>query len=148
MEKFKHLLNNHRIIALDTSCFIYYFEEKRYLKALEYLFSGIENGSFQALNSVLTITEILVKPQSLGLQNVVDEYIALLGTYPNLKIIPLTLDIAVRAAEIRSTYKLRTPDAIHLATAWENQATLFLTNDLDFPPEIGDIRIIHLNQFS
>jgi len=71
-----------------------------------------------------------------------------LGTYPNLKIIPFTLDIAVRAAEIRSTYKLRTPDAIHLATAWENQATLFLTNDLDFPPEIGDIRIIHLNQFS
>ena len=65
MEKFKHLLNNHRIIALDTSCFIYYFEEKRYLKALEYLFSGIENGSFQALTSVLTITEILVKPQSL-----------------------------------------------------------------------------------
>ncbi|NLJ37646.1 MAG: type II toxin-antitoxin system VapC family toxin [Candidatus Atribacteria bacterium] len=55
---------------------------------------------------------------------------------------------AVRAAEIRSTYKLRTPDAIHLATAWENQATLFLTNDLDFPPEIGAIRIIHLNQFS
>ena len=148
MEKFKHLLNNHRIIALDTNCFIYYFEEKRYLKALEYLFSGIENGSFQALTSVLTITEILVKPQSLGLQNVVDEYIALLGTYPNLKIIPLTLDIAVGAAEIRSTYKLRTPDAIHLATAWENQATLFLTNDLDFPPEIGDIRIIHLNQFS
>ena len=113
------------------------------------MFSGIENGSFQALTSILTVTEILVKPQSLGLQNVIDEYIALLGTYPNLKIIPLTLDYsAVRAAEIRSTYKLRTPDAIHLATAWENQTTLFLTNDLDFPPEIGAIRIIHLNQFS
>ena len=148
MEKFKNLLSNHHIIALDTNCFIYYFEEKRYLKELEYLFSSIENGSFQALTSVLTITEILVKPKSLGLHHVVDEYTALLGTYPNLKIIPFTFDIAVRAAEIRSTYKLRTPDAIHLATACENQATLFLSNDLDFPPEIGDIRIIHLNQFS
>jgi predicted nucleic acid-binding protein len=40
--------------------------------------------------------------------------------------------IATRAAEIRSTIGLKTPDAIHLATALEHFAEAFVTTDQHF----------------
>ena len=39
------------------------------------------------------------------------------------------IDIAHRAAEYRARYGLRTPDAIHVATAVQARAEVFLTND-------------------
>jgi predicted nucleic acid-binding protein len=39
--------------------------------------------------------------------------------------------MADRAASIRARYRLRTPDAIHLATAILEGVDVFLTNDRD-----------------
>ena len=47
------------------------------------------------------------------------------STYPKLKLVPLTMNVADRAAELRARYRLSTPDAIQLATAIGHKATRF-----------------------
>jgi len=42
---------------------------------------------------------------------------------------PLTLSIADRAAQLRAEYRLRTPDAIQVATVIAGEATGLVTND-------------------
>ncbi|WP_406678066.1 type II toxin-antitoxin system VapC family toxin [Moorella sp. ACPs] len=80
----------------------------------------------------MTLLELLVKPKSLGLEEVCEQYITTLKSYPNLQLIDFNLEIAVLGAEIRVKYRVRTPDAIQLAFALASDATLFFTNDLQF----------------
>jgi predicted nucleic acid-binding protein len=60
---------------------------------------------------------------------------ALLATYDTffrrrlLKIVEVSAAVIERATELRSRYGFRTPDAIHLATAVEERADVFLTGD-------------------
>lgn len=44
--------------------------------------------------------------------------------------VPISVAIAEIAAQLRATQNLRTPDAIQLATARQQGATFFLTNDI------------------
>lgn len=144
MGALKKILQKHKIISLDTNCFIYMFEAGPRGKELkEDLFLPLEKGEIKAVTSVLTIAEILVKPKSLGLQEVCDDYVLTLTSYPNLEIIALNLEVAIRCAELRAKYKMKTPDAIQIATALEGKATLFLTNDLELP-KIDEINITFL----
>lgn len=46
-----------------------------------------------------------------------------------LRLFELTPAVVERATELRAKYKLRTPDALHYATAIEAGATAFLTGD-------------------
>jgi predicted nucleic acid-binding protein len=59
----------------------------------------------------------------------VDEFYALLSTYPNLDWIAPNLEIADVAARIRAVHRLRTPDALQAATAVQAEATGLITND-------------------
>lgn len=146
MGKLKQALQGHRVIALDTNCFIYYLEAGNWAEELkDMLFAPLEQGKFRAVTSVLTMAEILVRPKSQGREDVCQEYLLLLSAYPNLDIVPVTLDIAVRCAGIRSEHRVRTPDAIQLATALEKGATLFLTNDLDLPKQVETVQVVFLS---
>lgn len=62
----------------------------------------------------------------------VDEFYALLSTYPNLDWVAPDLEIADIAARIRAVHRLRTPDALQAATAVKSQATGLVTNDSVF----------------
>lgn len=144
MGRLSQILKEHKIISIDTNCFIYMLEGGsggRELK--ENLFIPLEKGELNAVTSVLTIAEILVKPKSLGLHEVCDDYVIALTSYPHLEVVSFTLDIAIRCAELRAKYKVKTPDAIQIATALESKANLFLTNDLVIP-EIDEIEIVFL----
>ncbi|MEW6523077.1 MAG: PIN domain-containing protein [Bacillota bacterium] len=135
-------LRGHDIVALDTNCFIYYLEGGSWAAALkECLFGPVERGELQAVTSVLTLTELLVRPISLGRFDVADEYSALINSYPHLRVVPLTIELAVRSAELRARFRVRTPDAIQLATAVEARASLFLTNDAGMPGHVDSLRV-------
>ncbi len=146
MAGLKDLFQKNDTVALDTNCFIYYFESDYMAEKLIPLFEAIEAGFVKGLTSVLTISEILVKPMSMGLDEVCDEYVALLSTYPNLNIIPFNIDIAIRTAAVRAGYNIKTPDAIQVASAIEEGASLFITNDLKLPETIGKLKIVLLSE--
>lgn len=130
MKKFLEYLRRHTVVGLDTSLFIYHLEDHpRYGVITADLFSEMEKGGFKGMTSFLTLMEILVKPKADGKTEVVQDYEFVLTTFPNLSFVPLGLEVARRAADLRAAYRLRTPDAIQVATALVQGATALLTND-------------------
>jgi len=126
-------LEEHPLLSLDTSVFIYFVERHpRYHGLCGPVFEAIENGSIEATTSTLTLLEILVQPYRKKLDDLVLKFFALLTTYPNLRWIDLNVDIADTAARLRADHRLKTPDAIQAATAISSGATGFLCNDAAF----------------
>jgi predicted nucleic acid-binding protein len=62
----------------------------------------------------------------------------------HLTTFPVSAAIAERAAQLRASYHLRTPDAIQIATAIQEGATVFLTNDGRLPALV-ELEILLLN---
>ncbi len=134
-------------VGLDTSLFIYYFEENpKYLNLCREVFEVFEIGKASAITSMVTLLEVLVRPLAEGRQDLVDEYIDRLTTLPNLLLSQLDEEIAVKAATIRADYKLKTPDAIQIAAAIVGGAQLFLANDTIFR-RVKEIEVIMLDDF-
>ena len=136
-----------RQVALDTMIFIYAFEEHpAYLPILKSFFHALEKGEMSAVTSTLTLTECLVQPYRKKDFALSAQYLVLFRNFPNLSIVPLTDEIAERAAFLRAQYNFRTPDAIQLATAIVSGCHAFLSNDDRFLVAEG-IRILVLDQF-
>ena len=131
--RLRDFLHRHKQIALDTSIFIYQLENNpRYTELTDHIFTWLERSNHAAVTSTITMAELLVQQYRLADDQQVDEYYALLSTYPNLKWIPPSLLIADTAARIRAAHGLRTPDAFQAATALGSEATGFVTNDSVF----------------
>jgi predicted nucleic acid-binding protein len=119
-----------RIVAIDTNIFIYHFEENpQYISYTEDLFEKIEGGRFRAVTSVLTLHEILTGARRAGDDRLVSLYRDLLGSFPNLDLMPFDADVAEISSDVRARYGVRTPDAIQVATAIRHKAEAFITND-------------------
>ena len=131
-------------IGLDTAPLIYFIEENPiWLPAIEPFFKALDQGLFQAVTSTLTITEVLVHPLRKAQLGLAAQYQRILLNSRNLTVVPVSPPIAEEAAELRARYNLRTPDAIHLATAIHARATSFLTNDKELSGP-DSLRIITL----
>jgi predicted nucleic acid-binding protein len=125
-------------VGLDTAPLIYFIERHAvYAPRLRPFFAAAERREFQLLTSLVTLIEVLIVPLRTGRHDLVREYRDILLGSPSLKTVPLTLEIAEEAARLRATHNVRTPDAIHLATAKTAGASWFLTNDVGFPPVPG-----------
>ncbi|NWF92144.1 MAG: PIN domain-containing protein [Syntrophaceae bacterium] len=133
-------------IAIDTMIFIYAFEEDpAHLPFLRPFFSALEKGEMEAVTSTVTITECLIQPYRLKNFTLAAQYMALFRNFPHLSVIPVTDDIAERAALLRANRNLKTPDALQLATALISGSSFFLTNDENLS-SIHDINVIILDR--
>jgi predicted nucleic acid-binding protein len=143
-------LVNFELVAIDTNIFIYYLQKEEfpaYHTVLAAIFHALEKGDFQGVSSVLMLTELLTLPQKLGEEHVAQHYYLLLKNFPNLKLLPVTEKVALRAAGIRGKWGLKTPDALHIATAIEAGAKAFLTNDRSIGKGFPGLQIIYLSDF-
>ena len=75
--------------------------------------------------------ETLVKPLRDNNQPLVDDYEKLLGA-TSISMQPITANILRAAARIRAATSIKTPDAIHAATALSSGCAQFITNDADY----------------
>jgi len=133
LDRLSTFLRHHRLIALDTSVFIYQLEANhRYLSFTDHIFSWLERTGAQVVTSTITMTELLVQPYREFDEQCVDAFFALPSTFPNLQWIAPNLGIADLAARIRAIHRLRTPDALQAATAAHAGATGLITNDVVF----------------
>jgi predicted nucleic acid-binding protein len=118
-------------VALDTNIFIYVFEQHpEFGEKAKWLLEQIEEGSYSAIASSISLTEILVKPirdANLALEK---QYKLLFTHFPNLSVVPVDNKVAERAAFIRGKYGMKTPDALVIASAIVAQADIFVTNDV------------------
>lgn len=120
----------HRRIGIDTSIFVYHFEDVvEFRGASDTVLEGIAVGAVYGVTSILTLVELTVKPLALGQRHLADQYTAILLRFPNLAVEDVDLDIAQTAARLRSRHGVRTIDAVQIATALTAGATGFVTND-------------------
>jgi len=135
-----------KTIALDTNLFIYVFEQSAdYGEKAKGILEQVENGEISAVASVVSLTEILVKPIREGNITLEKQYKLLFTHFPNLNIIPISNTIAERAAFLRGTYGIKTPDALIIACAIDAGADMFITNDLRLE-QIKEIKCVSLTQ--
>lgn len=126
----RRFIERHRTIYLDTSIFIYFIERHpHYHKFCKTLFEEIEMGRIHALTSTLSLLEVLVQPYKLKREDIVLKFYSLLTTYPNIEWVELTLEVSDVAARIRAEHGLKTPDAIHAASALIYGAEGIVCND-------------------
>jgi predicted nucleic acid-binding protein len=117
-------------VLIDTSIWIYHIEQHPQLaRAAGLIIDSLEQGKFRGIASELTLMELTVRPLQLGRQDVADDYEILLGYFPNLQLEPISREILLEAAGLRARQRLRTPDAIQIATGIRSGATLAVTND-------------------
>lgn len=137
-------LAGHRLIALDTSIWIYHFEGSvAHGQAADSVLEAVSEGRVAGVVSELVLLELLVAPLKKGAQDTADEIELTLQHFPHLQLAPVTRGVLARAAEIRARYGLRTPDAIMIATAIEFEATLAVTNDRDWQ-KVDEIKVLLL----
>ena len=120
------------LVYIDTVTLIYTVE--RYLSywpLLEPLWRAAHSGTIEIVSSELILMEALVGPLKSGntaLEQVYEQ--AMLGT--QMRLLPVSRPILREAARVRATTRLKTPDAIHAATARLAGCVLFVTNDAGF----------------
>lgn len=124
-----------RVVGLDTAPLIYFVERKQpYVDTVRPFFAALTAGEFQVVTSFLTLTEAMVHPVRRNDTRLAARYRAILLNNPGLLTMPVSLQIAERAAAIRADHRrVRTPDAVQLATALVGEADFFLTNDIALP---------------
>jgi predicted nucleic acid-binding protein len=138
-----------KIIFLDTAPLIYFIEgNSEYQQGLKQIFEANDKGDFTFITSSITLLEVLVRPLREGQTELADQYKRILTTANGIQIFDITNALAVKAAELRAKYNLRTPDALQIATAIENDAAYFLTNDtrLRSVSELNTITLLELKQ--
>jgi predicted nucleic acid-binding protein len=134
-----------RKIMLDTAPLIYYIEKNdKYFRLLKPLFTKIDSLTITAITSTVTLVEVLVFPKKEGNIELENQYLEILLNNFNLEIIPIDIPIAIKAAEIRALYDIKTPDAIQLATGIVNGCDTFLTNDYTLK-RIKEISVLVIN---
>jgi predicted nucleic acid-binding protein len=118
------------IIFLDTAPFIYFFEQHPgYFPALEMFFNQLYATGTQAITSIITYIELTTQPTRRGKKQLVRKYRDYLSNSENISLFPLDMNIADHAVELRSRYRLKTPDAIQIGTAFACGADYIMTND-------------------
>jgi predicted nucleic acid-binding protein len=120
-------------VYVDTQTLIYAIESNStYAPVVDPFLKEVEAGRVELVTSELTVMEVLVRPIRLGDQPLIDRYEGFF-VLPNVRLLPVTLDVLRSAARLRATIpKLRTPDAIHAASALAAGVSLFVTNDFAF----------------
>ena len=127
------LLPENQCYTLDTVTIIYFLEQHpRYYQTAKEIFKKVETGKISAIISTLVFTELLVPAYKTKEYKYAERIVHILSNFPNLKTIPLTTKISTTAGRLRALHGLRTPDAIHIATALESKSSGIITNDKGF----------------
>ncbi len=131
-------------LALDSAPLIYFIEDHpAHAPKLGELFAAAARGDFALVTSTVTIAEVLVHPLRSGRLELVEGYRDILLGSAGMTAVPVSAEIAELAARIRAKHNVRTPDALHLATAIHSGAAAFITNDRGLP-KLSDLEIVLL----
>lgn len=120
------------LVYVDANPIIYSVEKHPVFgPLLQPLWQAAQARTIEVVSSDLVLMEVLVGPLKSGDTALEKAYErALLGT--DMRSLPITQPILREAARLRATTKLKTPDAIHAATASDAGCVLFVTNDVGF----------------
>jgi len=98
-------------------------------------------GEVAGLGSVLLIPELFAKPMRDGADSELEALAAMIG---RLDLRPVDEAVAELATALAASHRLRSADAVHLATAVAAGADRFITNNFsDFSKSITEVQITY-----
>ena len=119
-------------VYLDSSALIYGLERHDpYFGLLAPAWQQAARGELVLVSSELALAEVLVRPIREQSEVLIRRYHDLFGA-SDVRLVPASRQLWEDTARIRAKHGLRTPDALHAATAMEERCDLFITNDGDF----------------
>ncbi len=132
-------------LGIDTAPFIYLIEKHlAYLDRVRAIFAEVAQGKMSGISSIVTLTEVLTQPLKNNNMTLEQAYRRILLRSRHVKLLAIDAPTAERAARLRATYTLRTPDAFQIATALQAGCQAFLTNDRGLS-RVMDLRILVLD---
>jgi predicted nucleic acid-binding protein len=132
VDEFRTALNAYEVIGLDAMSFIYHFEKKPHFGPItKVLFAHIQAGKVSAVISVLLAGEVLTGVKKVGNREMILRYGHIFSEFPNLALHDADMRVMEKMSDLRAAYGLKTPDAIHVATALLHGAQAFVTNDAE-----------------
>lgn len=137
-----------RRIYLDTNILIYLLEGSSHLeKPLLQVKQLIEYRKAGFVVSALVFAEILPPLAASGNQARVDAAREFLSATGAFEIISADTEICTHAGMLRGIHRMKTPDAIHVATAIASGCDILLTNDRQIRSPQG-LEVLVLSQFA
>ena len=131
-------------IYLDTSAIIYSVERNEpYFALLAPVWRQAEAGQFVVVCSELAIAETLVRPIRESNEDLEAAFRAVFAA-PEVQLVPAARRLWEDTARLRAETGLKTPDALHAATALRAGCALFITNDTDFR-RVGELPTVVLD---
>ncbi len=134
-------------LGLDTDAVIDFVQADPTRGALlSDVFSRISANQFAGFTSTIALTETLVRPFRSGDEAQQKKIKDLLLHSHNLYSVPVDAAIAEIAADLRARYNLRTPDALHAATALHSGCEAFLTNNGQHFRRVTELNVLVVNE--
>jgi predicted nucleic acid-binding protein len=143
-EEFAHINS----VFIDTAPIIYYLQgHPEFGPLAREVVIAIESGSLAAYSSVLTLTEVLIKPVAINDVALAQKFVQFIKYAKHLTLIEISEGIAETAGNLRGRYSfLKTVDALQVAAALDVEADAFLTNDAKLK-QIKELRVILLKDY-
>ena len=118
------------LVTLDSAPIIYFLQDDpKFAPVFAPVFEAADRGEIGIVISAVTLTEILTGPLRVRDEVLVARYREILTSSPGWSLWPVDEEIAVSAARFRAEFKLRTPDAIQVATAITSGSHALITHD-------------------
>ena len=134
-------------VCLDTSVFIYFIEEdKKYIDIVAPIFEAIDEERLSAVTSGITLLETLVIPLRANDNKLANQYEQLLSESKGLTLVNLDSDLLRKGAYLRASLQIKTPDALQIAAALQENCRVFVTNDRRLP-HIAGLQILQLSDY-
>lgn len=130
-------------VALDTNIFICALNKKdsRQEKSLKILVQ-IKEKNIKVSISVLVLEEFFIRIYKQNQEENISSLLDFISMGNMVAVLDVNKELALQAAKLRAQYSsLRTPDAIHLASAIEAGANIFITTDRRLPRKIGKLTV-------
>ncbi len=135
-------------LGFDTPPIIYFVEANPQYDALvTAVFQHVEDGRLEGITSSISLCEVLTVPIRQGDAHLQQEYRDLLLHSDHFVTMPISMEIAEQAAELRARYGLRTPDAVQVAAALNAGCEALLTNDIGLL-RVTELRVLVLDDLT
>ncbi len=122
------------LLGVDAMVFVYHFEANPVFgEAAGRVLQATEDGRLSLVTSILSLMEVLVVPKRNAATALARRYRDFFGGFPNLTMVEIGTEVVEVASDLRARFRVRTPDALHIATAMVARAEGFISEDGRLP---------------
>lgn len=141
-------ISQYESIFIDTAPIIYYIEaHPQFGPLLVKIVNSFQSGRVLAFSSVITLTEVLVKPFEHKDERLVRKFSEFLKFGKNFVLVEISAEIAERAGKLKGKYpNIKTIDALQISAAIDVDADVFITNDKKLK-QINELKILVLMDY-